>query len=186
MARLPMDSVIRSRIQAFAVELAELVKRAAVEEIRDKLGGDLLPRARRKLDGDGRGRLSARAPRKREPSGREAGVPLNLEHYERMAIRRALAENDGDIREAGSKLGMSKSTIYRRMMILGIPRKLEPSEEGASSYLVTPEPVSLDEYERLAIRRALDEAGGDRVGAARLLQVGKSTLYRKMARLGLG
>ena len=47
------------------------------------------------------------------------------------------------------------------------------------------EPVSLDGYERLAIERALRETDGDKLAAARLLNVGKSTLYRKLKRHGI-
>ena len=33
--------------------------------------------------------------------------------------------------------------------------------------------------------RALDNCGGDKLAAARLLKVGKSTLYRKLKRYGI-
>jgi two-component system response regulator HydG len=44
------------------------------------------------------------------------------------------------------------------------------------------EQVSLDLYEKKALLRALMETGGDKLAAARLLKVGKSTLYRKLKR----
>jgi len=44
------------------------------------------------------------------------------------------------------------------------------------------EQVSLDLYEKKALLRALKETGGDKLAAARLLKVGKSTLYRKLKR----
>jgi len=44
------------------------------------------------------------------------------------------------------------------------------------------DPISLDVYERKVLLRALDTCGGDRLAAARLLNVGKSTLYRKLKR----
>lgn len=47
------------------------------------------------------------------------------------------------------------------------------------------EPVSLEMYERFALERALDEVGGDKLAAAKLLNVGKSTLYRKLKRHGI-
>jgi len=47
------------------------------------------------------------------------------------------------------------------------------------------EPVSLDLYEKKALLRALEETGGDKLAAARLLKVGKSTLYRKLKRYGI-
>jgi two-component system response regulator HydG len=40
--------------------------------------------------------------------------------------------------------------------------------------------LPLDELERRAILRALREAGGDKLAAARLLGIGKTTLYRKL------
>ncbi|MGE4607514.1 MAG: sigma-54 dependent transcriptional regulator [Myxococcota bacterium] len=43
-------------------------------------------------------------------------------------------------------------------------------------------PISLDSYERHAIERALAECDGDAVCAARLLGIGRSTLYRKLAK----
>jgi hypothetical protein len=46
-------------------------------------------------------------------------------------------------------------------------------------------PLSLEAYERCALERALREAGGDARAAARRLGLGRSTLYRKLARHGL-
>jgi len=40
--------------------------------------------------------------------------------------------------------------------------------------------MPLEELERRAILRALREAGGDKLAAARLLGIGKTTLYRKL------
>jgi two-component system response regulator HydG len=48
------------------------------------------------------------------------------------------------------------------------------------------DPISLELYERKALLRALDRVGGDRLAAARLLNVGKSTLYRKLKQFGIG
>jgi two-component system response regulator HydG len=45
---------------------------------------------------------------------------------------------------------------------------------------VTGEVISLAELERHAIFRAIREAGGDKLAAARLLGIGKTTLYRKL------
>jgi two-component system response regulator HydG len=43
-------------------------------------------------------------------------------------------------------------------------------------------PISLDAYERCALERALTECAGDVSAAARILGVGRSTLYRKLAK----
>ncbi len=45
--------------------------------------------------------------------------------------------------------------------------------------------LSLDAYERCALERALREVGGDVREAARVLGLGRSTLYRKLAKHGL-
>lgn len=47
------------------------------------------------------------------------------------------------------------------------------------------EPVSLDSYEKKALQRAIEETGGDKLAAAKLLGVGKSTLYRKLKYHGI-
>jgi len=47
------------------------------------------------------------------------------------------------------------------------------------------DPISLELYEKKALLRALDSCNGDKLAAAKLLKVGKSTLYRKLKRLGL-
>jgi two-component system response regulator HydG len=46
-------------------------------------------------------------------------------------------------------------------------------------------PLSLEAYERCALERALRETGGDATEAARRLGIGRSTLYRKLARHGI-
>src|SRR5579864_4647222 len=44
---------------------------------------------------------------------------------------------------------------------------------------------SLEQLERRAILRALEETGGDRLRAAKLLGIGKTTIYRKLKEYGL-
>jgi two-component system response regulator HydG len=46
-------------------------------------------------------------------------------------------------------------------------------------------PISLDSYERRALERALAECSGDALRAARLLGIGRSTMYRKLSKHGL-
>ncbi|MCL6482123.1 MAG: hypothetical protein K6U02_10390 [Firmicutes bacterium] len=58
-----------------------------------------------------------------------------------------------------------------------------PSNLHASSSDRLPasdELLPLEELERRAIFRALRETGGDKLAAARLLGIGKTTLYRKL------
>jgi two-component system response regulator HydG len=58
-----------------------------------------------------------------------------------------------------------------------------PSNLQQTSVEHAPEPeglLSLEELERRAIGRALRETSGDKLAAARLLGIGKTTLYRKL------
>lgn len=71
-----------------------------------------------------------------------------------------------------------------------------PSGEGGAGSFTTREiaawditdddPIDLELYEKKALLRALDHVKGDKLAAARLLNVGKSTLYRKLKKLGIG
>ena len=44
---------------------------------------------------------------------------------------------------------------------------------------------SLERYERKAILHALRDSNGDKLAAAKLLRIGKSTFYRKLKAHGL-
>jgi DNA-binding NtrC family response regulator len=46
---------------------------------------------------------------------REDSLPLSLEAYERCALERALEECDGDARAAAARLGVGRSTFYRKL-----------------------------------------------------------------------
>jgi DNA-binding NtrC family response regulator len=56
------------------------------------------------------------------------------------------------------------------------------TEYGRQALAEVSQPISLETFERQALLRALDETGGDKLAAARLLKIGKSTLYRKLKR----
>ncbi|MEN8182841.1 MAG: helix-turn-helix domain-containing protein, partial [Myxococcota bacterium] len=43
------------------------------------------------------------------------GIPLSLEAYERCALERALAESSGDVKRAARRLGIGRSTFYRKL-----------------------------------------------------------------------
>ncbi len=62
---------------------------------------------------------------------------------------------------------------------------LDHSRRLRSWDITDEDPISLDLYEKKVILRALDSCSGDKLAAARLLKVGKSTLYRKLKRLGI-
>jgi DNA-binding NtrC family response regulator len=86
--------------------------------------------------------------------------PGNVRELEN-AIERAVALGSGPILHAGD-----------------LPSNLQ---YGSSTRMPqSDELLPLDELERRAIFRALREVGGDKLAAARLLGIGKTTLYRKL------
>jgi len=58
-------------------------------------------------------------------------------------------------------------------------------ESGRAASISEDMPLSFDAYEKLVIERALAAAKGDIAAAAKILEVGVSTLYRKMKKLGV-
>jgi DNA-binding NtrC family response regulator len=86
--------------------------------------------------------------------------PGNVRELEN-AMERAVALGSGPVLHVGD---LPPNLQY------GAPEKLPRSDEL----------VSLEEMERRAILRALREAGGDKLAAARILGIGKTTLYRKL------
>jgi len=161
-----IDAVIRSRIESFVVELAELLSRSVLSEVERALGAPIAASG------------VVTAPLR----GRRARAPM-LDRYARMAIERALSECAGDAIAAARLLGVGKSTIYREMKKLGVTRAA-PASTGRHPRVDGP--VSLEAYERKALERALTEAGGDKTAAAELLGIGKSTLYRMLVQHRLG
>jgi two-component system response regulator HydG len=86
--------------------------------------------------------------------------PGNVRELEN-AIERAVALGSGPILHVGDLPSNLQFTSAER-----------PAEQD--------ELVPLEELERRAIFRALRETAGDKLAAARLLGIGKTTLYRKI------
>lgn len=163
MPRTSIEQEIRTCVESFALDLQSLVWRAVLEKVAAAV--DSMP---------------IRAPV-------AESVPISLRHYERMAILRALTESGGNPQTAAESLGIARSTIYRRMEALGI-RAPGPSATleivAGDPVAATGEPVSFAAYERAALERALEAAGGNALEACKLLGVSKSTMYRKLSTKG--
>jgi two-component system response regulator HydG len=113
-----------------------------------------------------------------------------IEGIEEAALER-LCEHDwpGNVRELenvieaaialapGPRLRASDLPFQPSSLASGPPR--EPGGDPPQTRVL---PLSLAAYERAAIERALAEAHGDATAAARMLGIGRSTLYRKLAR----
>jgi transcriptional regulator of acetoin/glycerol metabolism len=72
------------------------------------------------------------------------------------------------------------------------PKYEAPTRDGSTTEreqqqwdITEDDPVSFDVYEKKVLLRALHAVGGDKLAAAKLLNVGKSTLYRKLKRFGI-
>jgi ActR/RegA family two-component response regulator len=182
----PLDARIEARVHAFTVDLVALIKRATLDAVRGAvadLGGssmrELVPEPAPYV------MTPARPPRSRAPA--TAGPePVSFLAYERMAVQRALAESNGNLATAAKLLGVGKSTMYRRTRAVGITAQDEPIAVAPDDpVLASGEPVSFEAYEKAALVRALDECGGSKLAAAKLLNVGKSTLYRMKVKHGV-
>jgi len=100
------------------------------------------------------------------------------------AMRRLMAYDwPGNIRELENAIERAVALGSGPILHIGdLPSNLQQgTEEGL---LDSEELAPLDELERRAILRALRETNGDKLAAARLLGIGKTTLYRKLKQYG--
>ncbi len=114
----------------------------------------------------------------RHPESRVAGIDDNaldmLSSY----------EWPGNVRELENAIESAMATVRGHTLQtkdLPLSRRTSVSLASAPRGIA----LSLDAYERCAIERALREVGGDVREAARVLGVGRSTLYRKLTKHGL-
>jgi two-component system response regulator HydG len=96
------------------------------------------------------------------------------------AMRRLVAYDwPGNVRELENAVERAVALGSGPILHLGdLPSNLQ--HVSGESLPDTDEVVPLEEMERRAILRALRETGGDKLAAARLLGIGKTTLYRKL------
>ena len=93
-----------------------------------------------------------------------------------VPMRRADSERIEGTHTAGTGL---RATEQRGVLNLPSYRELRPWD------ITDEDPVSLDLYEKKALLRALSVVDGDKLAAAKLLKLGKSTMYRKLKRFGI-
>lgn len=78
-----------------------------------------------------------------------------------------------DLPSAISRAGAEQEKMVR-------VERAEAAREGRSSRLEIEVPSSMDDIERQAIEATLDYTSGDKTRAARLLNIGRKTIYRKL------
>ena len=96
------------------------------------------------------------------------------------AMRRLMAYDwPGNVRELENAIERAVALGSGPILHLGdLPSNLQYKADEKP--LDVDELLPLDDLERRAIFRALQETGGDKLAAARLLGIGKTTLYRKL------
>jgi DNA-binding NtrC family response regulator len=117
---------------------------------------------------------------------KHAGENSRIEGIEERALELLMASDwPGNVREL-------ENTIESAMALAPGPRLCisdlalnRPVNRASSVFAPTDLPLSLDAYERCAIERALAECAGDVIAASRILEIGRSTLYRKLAKYGI-
>ena len=76
-------------------------------------------------------------------------------------------------------MALSSHSVLTADDIVSVPNRASATD-GPNNSEIAP----LREIERRAILHALRETGGDKVATARLLGIGKTTLYRKLKKYG--
>jgi transcriptional regulator with PAS, ATPase and Fis domain len=96
------------------------------------------------------------------------------------ALRRLMAYDwPGNVRELENAIecavALSSESVLTVDDLVSVPYRASAPNAPDSNEI-----IPLEEIERRAILQALREAGGDKLAAARLLGIGKTTLYRKL------
>lgn len=110
-----------------------------------------------------------------------AGRPIQVDHLP-LHLRQLAAEMP--VHDVIPSQPPSDNHDYSGLPAVTIPG-IPILEEQRPWDIGEEDPISLEHYEMKALLRALDSCGGDKLAAARLLKVGKSTLYRKLKRFGI-
>ncbi|MDX6528558.1 MAG: two-component system, NtrC family, response regulator AtoC [Blastocatellia bacterium] len=104
--------------------------------------------------------------------------PGNVRELEN-AVERAVIIAAGRQIEIDDLPAAIGNVISERQALVRVERA-QAANEGRSSRLEIDVPASMDEIERHAIEATLDYTSGDKTKAARLLNIGRKTIYRKL------
>jgi DNA-binding NtrC family response regulator len=98
---------------------------------------------------------------------------------------RDLADEDLDDRQLTAAPPPERSYPGTHSPLDADPDRVAEHANGDAILVPADGIISLMSYERMCLRAALQRSGGDKVKAARILGVGKSTFYRKLKLHGL-
>jgi transcriptional regulator with GAF, ATPase, and Fis domain len=104
--------------------------------------------------------------------------PGNVRELEN-AVERAVIIAAGRQIEIDDLPAAIGNVISERQALVRVERA-QAANEGRSSKLEIDVPASMDEIERHVIEATLDYTSGDKTKAARLLNIGRKTIYRKL------
>jgi DNA-binding NtrC family response regulator len=95
------------------------------------------------------------------------------------AIERAVIIASGDRSNSKTCQSRSARSLSQERDRIKVERRKAASEGRTTSFEITV-PSSMEEIERQAIEATLEYTSGDKSHAARLLDIGRKTLYRKL------
>jgi two-component system response regulator HydG len=115
----PTDSRVRGIDDAALAELVQQDWPGNVRELENVVESALALAQGERLERSDLARVRSRRPA-RGASRPQGELPLSLAAYERCALERALREEGGDARGAARRLGIGRSTLYRKLAHHGL------------------------------------------------------------------
>src|SRR5216683_4520579 len=104
--------------------------------------------------------------------------PGNVRELENAVERAVIIAAGRQIELEDLPAAISEAGLQREAMLRA--ERAQAASEGRSSRLEIDVPSSMDDIERQAIEATLDYTSGDKTRAARLLSIGRKTIYRKL------
>jgi two-component system response regulator HydG len=104
--------------------------------------------------------------------------PGNVRELENAIERAVIIAAGRQIELDDLPAAIGNAVLQREAMLRA--ERAHAASEGRSSTLEIEVPASMEEIERKAIEATLDYTSGDKTRAARLLNIGRKTIYRKL------